>query len=254
MGDDAHGVEQLAAEELETDDAALGIVRKILLQHEEIVGQPDAGIAREDRFDVGQRIDDLNTRAAAALVRLQERRPADLSRVGGERPRVVERDRAWAIDAQGTQERGLRALAQLERENIGAVEDAGAEQLERAHVRQRQRHGARVAAQISARARLVEVERCAQGLDVAEGRLGQVERLERHAAPRERRKERLLPLGMLVKDDEIWCGRHHEAPIRRSVSAGCQRIVSRRGAARREEWNSEGTRRHYTEAPHGPGK
>ena len=47
----------------------------------------------------------------------------------------------------------------------------------------------------------VEVERCAKGLDVA-GRPGHVERLESNAASRQRGKQRLLPLGMLVEDDE----------------------------------------------------
>ena len=39
--DDAHRVEQLAAEKLEAGDAALGIVREILLEQEQVVGQPD---------------------------------------------------------------------------------------------------------------------------------------------------------------------------------------------------------------------
>ena len=45
MRDDAHRVQQLVAEKLEADDAALGIVRQILLKQEQIVGQPHARIA-----------------------------------------------------------------------------------------------------------------------------------------------------------------------------------------------------------------
>ena len=59
----------------------LGIVRQILLQQEQVVGQPHRRIAREDRFDLRQRLDHLNARAAAALVRLQQRGPADLAGV-----------------------------------------------------------------------------------------------------------------------------------------------------------------------------
>ena len=41
----AHRVEQLAAEELQADDALVGVVRQVLLQQEQVVGQPD----RRDR-------------------------------------------------------------------------------------------------------------------------------------------------------------------------------------------------------------
>jgi len=69
MCDDAHAVQQLPAEKLEAGDAALGIVREILLKHEQIVGQPHARIARKDRFDVRQRLDNVNARAAAPLLK-----------------------------------------------------------------------------------------------------------------------------------------------------------------------------------------
>ena len=45
MCDDAHRVEQLVAEKLEADDAALGIVREVLLKQEQVVGQPHAGVS-----------------------------------------------------------------------------------------------------------------------------------------------------------------------------------------------------------------
>ena len=76
----AHRVEQLAAQELEPHDALLGIVRQILLQQEQIVGQPDRRIGGEDRLDVRERLHDLDARAAAALIGLEQRRPADVDR------------------------------------------------------------------------------------------------------------------------------------------------------------------------------
>jgi hypothetical protein len=50
---------------------------------------------------------------------------------------------------------------------------------------------------------LIEVERGAEWLGVAEGGPRHIKRRKRHAAPLERRKQRLLPFGMFVKDDEI---------------------------------------------------
>ena len=55
-------------------------------------------------------------------------------------------------------QRGLRALAQLQRENVGAVQDTGARQFECPHVGERQRNRPRVASHVRARARLVEIE------------------------------------------------------------------------------------------------
>ena len=78
MRHDAHRVEQLAAEELEADDALVGIVRQIFLQQEQVVRQPDAGIAAKMASICVERVDHLDARAAAALVGLQERGPADL--------------------------------------------------------------------------------------------------------------------------------------------------------------------------------
>ena len=85
-----------------------------------------------------------------------------------ERSGVVEGDRARVVDAERPQQRRLGALAQLEREDVGAVEHAGAEQLQRSHVGERQRHGPRVPAKIRAGARLVEVEPGVRRFVVAE--------------------------------------------------------------------------------------
>ena len=98
------------------------------------------------------------------------------------------------------QQRRLRALAQLEREHVGAVQDARPAPFERSHVGERQRNGARVAAHVRARACLVEVQRRRRRLHVAERGLLQVERLEPDAAPLERREERLLPLGVFEQN------------------------------------------------------
>ncbi len=71
-----HRVQQLATEELHADDAVVRVVWEQLLQQEQVVRHPHLRIVLEDRGDVLQRPHQLNTRAAAALVRLQERGPA----------------------------------------------------------------------------------------------------------------------------------------------------------------------------------
>ena len=75
---DAHRVEQLAAEELEAHDALLGIVGQIFLQQEQVVGLPDRRVGGEDRLHVRERFDDVDARAAAALIRLENSRPSNL--------------------------------------------------------------------------------------------------------------------------------------------------------------------------------
>ena len=76
MGLHAHRVEQLAAEELEPDDALVRVVRQVLLEEKEVVGQPDGRIAPEDRLDLRERFDHLDARAASALIRLEQRGPS----------------------------------------------------------------------------------------------------------------------------------------------------------------------------------
>src|SRR5262245_21536521 len=101
------------------------------------------------------------------------------------------------------EERRLRALAQFEREDVRAVQDARANECERAHVGERERHRARVAADVRARARLVEVERRTRSRGVAERGSREVERLIGHASALQRGEERLLPLWMFVQDDQF---------------------------------------------------
>ena len=55
-----------------------GIVLEELLQQEQVVRQPERRIGGENGFDLIDRFDDLDPRAAAALIRLQQRRPAHL--------------------------------------------------------------------------------------------------------------------------------------------------------------------------------
>ena len=115
-----------------------------------------------------QRLDHLDARAASALVGLQQGRPAHLAGVRAQRADVVERDRARAVDSERAQQRRLGALAQLEREHVGAVQNPGAQEFQRSHVGERQRHRPRVTAQIRAWTRLIEVEGGAKRFDVAE--------------------------------------------------------------------------------------
>jgi hypothetical protein len=96
---------------------------------------------------------------------------------------------------------GLRALGELEREDVGAVEHAGALALEGAHERERERDRPGVPADVGARARLVEVE--ARGGRIAIGEDGalDVEGREGDAAALEGGEQGLLPLRVLVNDD-----------------------------------------------------
>ena len=196
MGLHAHRVEELAADELEADDALVRVVSQVLLEQKEIVGQPDGRIAPEDFVHLRERFDHLDPRAASALLRFEHRGPSDVAGELVERSGIVEGDRARRIDAERPQQRGLDALAQLQREHVGAVEDACAEELQRSHVHERQRDSARVAAKIRAGAGLVEVKPGARRLVVVEGRAREVERRERDAASCQRLEQRLLPLGM----------------------------------------------------------
>ena len=135
-----------------------GIVGQVFLQQEEIVGLPHRRIGGEDRIDVCQRLHDVDSGAAAALVGLEDGRPSNSIGVRTKRTHVVERNRPRRVDAQRPQQCRLCALAQLEREDVGAVQHPRAQSLERPHVGQRQRDGARVAADVGARARLIEVQ------------------------------------------------------------------------------------------------
>src|SRR6185295_14728804 len=134
------------------------------------------------------------------------RGPGDLALVRAERADVVERDRAWCVDAECLEQGRLRALAQLQREHVGAVQHTGAAVFERPHEREGEGHGPRVAADVGARACLIEIQTRGWTLDVAERRPLQVERRIANPAPLERLEQRLLPLRMLVNDDEISAG------------------------------------------------
>jgi hypothetical protein len=122
---------------------------------------------------------------------------------GADRFEIIERPHARRRHAEPAQQRGLRGLAELERECIRAVEHPDAADLQRAHVRERVGHGARVAAHISRGAGLVEIERRQRLVGVGERGLLQVERGVADTATLERGKQRLLPLGVLVENRKI---------------------------------------------------
>ena len=52
MRHDAHRVEELAAEELEADDALIGIVRKYSCRRNRLSGSQMSRVALEDRVDL----------------------------------------------------------------------------------------------------------------------------------------------------------------------------------------------------------
>src|SRR5687767_5718721 len=155
-----------------------------------------------------QRLYDLYACAASPLVGLKYSRPVNRVGIGAQRSDVVEGDRLRSVDAERAQQRRLSALAQLEREHVGAVQYARAEALERSHVREGQGHCTSVPADVRARARLVEVHIRCRNIDVAECRPLQIERLERDTPALERGKEWLLPLRMLKEHDKIEVPSH----------------------------------------------
>ena len=119
----AHRVEQLAAEELQADDALLRIVRQILLQQEQVVGQPHVGSRAKMASTCAS---DSTTWMRAplppwsGLSSAGQRDVAGVARAARSTSlNVIERGR---VDAERAQQRRLRALAQLEREDVGAVQ------------------------------------------------------------------------------------------------------------------------------------
>jgi hypothetical protein len=200
--DHAHGVEQLAAEELHAHDARGRIGVQVFLQEQKIVGQPMFRPLLQQRFQVRAALDEHDARAASALLRLEQHRKGDLPRTRADRLDVVERPRARRRNAELAQQRGLRRLADLERKRVGAVQHADAAHLERAHVRERVRHGARIAAHVCRR--LAWLKKRRDGL-VGVGERGplQVHGRIADATALQRAEERLLPLGVLVEHCKI---------------------------------------------------
>jgi hypothetical protein len=154
----AHRIQQLTAQELEAHDAAVRVVAQVLLQEEQVVWQPDRGIAREDCLDFGQRLHDVNSSTAAALIRFEQGRPCERLRKRSQRAKIVEGDGSRAINAERSQQRGLRALAQFDGERVGPIEDPGAKRLERAHRGERQRNRPRISPPARAGTGLIEAQ------------------------------------------------------------------------------------------------
>ena len=80
---------------------------QVLLEQEQVVGQPDGRIAPEDLVDVPERFVDLDARAAAALVRFEDRGQRDAAGALVERGGIVEDDRARRVDAERPHQRDL---------------------------------------------------------------------------------------------------------------------------------------------------
>ena len=107
------------------------------------------------------------------------------------------------VDAERVEQAGLRAPGELEREDVGAVEHAGALAREGAHERERERDRPGVATDVGARARLVEVEARGGQVAVGEDRALDVERREGDAAALEGGEQRLLPLEVLGRGRRV---------------------------------------------------
>ena len=202
MRDDAHGIEEFAAEELHADDTFGGVDREVLLEEEQVVGEPNVGLIAEQTAGFIGTVEQVHARAAAALFGLDKRGPliAPLFQGG---VNVVEGERARMGDVECVFERGLGGFAEFQGERFRAVQHAGAAAFERAHERQSERDGARVAADVRGGAGLVEIERRFRGGVRIERGAFQIEFGVVDTAAFKRGEERLLPLGMFVEDDEI---------------------------------------------------
>ena len=199
----AHGVQQLAAEELHAHDALGCVGVEVFLKQQQVVGKPVLRLFFQQSFELSKALHEHDARAAAALLRLEQHREGDFVRPRADRFEIVEGPHARGGHAEPAQQRGLRGLAELERERIRAVQHPHAADLQRAHVRERVGHGAGVAAHICRRAGLVEVERRERLVGVGERGLLQVDRGVADTATLERGEQRLLPLGMLVENGKI---------------------------------------------------
>ena len=145
-------------------------------------------------------------RAASALLGLEQRRPAPrllLRELLAEGIDVVEDDRARVAEAEASEQRRLRRLRQLERERPVAVEHDAAGRLERLQVRERERDRADVAADVGARAGLVEDDGRRRQIARDERRSLEIERVVADAFFLERAEERLLPLRMLEQHEDV---------------------------------------------------
>lgn len=131
VGNDAHGVEELAAEKLHADDAAGGIGGEVFLKEEEMIGLPDAGLGTEEGEEFGGGLEQEHACAAAALFGFEEGGPTGIPEVEGSFG-VVEGEGSRVVDAELKHESGLGALAEFKGEGAGAVEDLGAADFEAA--------------------------------------------------------------------------------------------------------------------------
>src|SRR5260370_36703792 len=144
----------------------------------------------------------IYTRAAAALLRLQQRRPmlAPLSQSGVD---IIECQCSRMRDPQPPHQGGLRGLAEFERKGSRPVEDRCAAEFKRSHQRKRQGHCSCIAPDISAWACLVEIKRSFRHSIGIESSALEVESSIAYAPVVQSGKKRLLPLGMLEKDDQV---------------------------------------------------
>jgi hypothetical protein len=213
VGDHAHRVEQLAAEELHAHDALGRVALDVFLQQEQVVGQPVLRFFIQQRFQVGETFDQHDARAAAALLGLEQHREGDLLHPRSDGVEIVEGPDPRRRDAEAAQQRGLRRLGELQRERAGPVQHPHSPDLERAHVGEGVGHGARIAAHVGRGTRLVEVKRRERRVGVGERGLLEVDRGVTHAAALEGLEQRLLPLRVLEKYGEICAG--HDRPCSR---------------------------------------
>jgi hypothetical protein len=112
---DAHRVEQFASEKLHADDTAVRVDVEVFLKQEEVVGQPQVGTVAEETEQLVGRLEQEHARTAASLLGLEKGGPPVaplIDRGVG----VVEGEGARVGDSEPVHQRGLRGLAQLERE------------------------------------------------------------------------------------------------------------------------------------------
>ena len=180
MRNHAHRIEQFAIQKLHPDNAARRIHFEILLQHQQIIRQPDLRPVPQQTRQFLRRLQQVHARPTPALLRLHQRR--------------------------------LRRLAQFQRERPRSVQHPRPRQFQRAHQGQRQRHRPRVSPHIRARARLIEIQpRCRHAVRI-ERRALQIERTVRNSSPFQCGKQRFLPLRVLIQNNQVVI--HGGCPLR----------------------------------------
>ncbi len=206
MRNNPHGIQQLTAEELHAHDTSRRIDREVLLEQKQIVGEPEVRAIAEKTLEFVGGVNQIHPRAAPALLRFKQSRPA-ISPLRKHGIDVVEDHADRMTNSQAMHQRTLCGLAQFQSEGARAVQYPRTAGLQRAHERQGQWYGPRVTAHIRAGAGLIEVDWGVRARIGIERPLLQIVFPEADAAALQSREQWLLPVGVFEQNYEIMCHR-----------------------------------------------